>query len=651
MSDSGLPQLPPGGRHFDPATVQSKSEYTVKIESVRGDLRDVGRATRVEGEVTQITRDGTATLRIAEGGEIDIQIRGRVTLRQHQKIEIDLPAGSPPRQAVIRALPETPAQKTQPPATPPPPEISQPDARIPLLPVAIPPEMRAILDDMIPLTQPASSPRAIPVPQPVPIQPDAILHLIPLSAFPPASAMLPPPPLQPASPLPAATLSPPLQLARISTAGLQGTLSGNPLKSALPAVTTLNPVPGVHPSLANTPSPQAILQPLSLPPDTPLSPLTTVLTTTIPGGNLLQRSPLILPAAIKTPAPLMFPVPPASGVLPPHRFDVRIAAITPPQIIALAAPVGQPASSPATLHASVSGITPRHYPVLSVFQPGQAEGTPYLLQFPTSMLPVGTQVELLPQAVMPSAATMSAAPFFPFAMPALAIDLLSGWVWPVFDDALEIMTTQFATSQATNMVPSLAQILPNPANPAQMSSAILFFVAAVRAGDVGGWMGERALNALKREGSRGGNILEKLTRDFSDLSRMLSEPVSQDWRGLSIPYLWQNEVQKMNLYFRHQNGDDPESPDDKKGRSTRFIFDLHLDRMGDVQLDGLMKGPRLDLILRTQTPFAQTMQALMRQKYLDILGTGHLLGDLAFQTRKDQWVRVDARQGNLKTTA
>ena len=74
--------------------------------------------------------------------------------------------------------------------------------------------------------------------------------------------------------------------------------------------------------------------------------------------------------------------------------------------------------------------------------------------------------------------------------------------------------------------------------------------------------------------------------------------------------------------------------------STRFIFDLNLTRLGDVQLDGLMKSRRLDLILRTGTMFSHSMQTAMREKYQNVLELGNLTGDLVFQNRMDQWVRV-----------
>jgi hypothetical protein len=220
----------------------------------------------------------------------------------------------------------------------------------------------------------------------------------------------------------------------------------------------------------------------------------------------------------------------------------------------------------------------------------------------------------------------------------------------VFDDAAQILAQDAVIHGSAAQ--SMTNILPNPGNPAQMPPALLFFLAAARSGDVAGWMGEKALDVLRKDGARrGGDILSRMARDMAGLSKTLAEPVSQDWRGMAIPLYWQNEIQKMHLFYRHQSGGRDDDPVRPENRSTRFIFDLHLDHIGDVQLDGLMKDKRLDLILRTRTMFSRSMQAIMRRRYLEVLESGHLTGDMAFQSRADQWVRVEIKPPGLETTA
>ncbi|MBI2234894.1 MAG: hypothetical protein HYU57_07945 [Micavibrio aeruginosavorus] len=282
--------------------------------------------------------------------------------------------------------------------------------------------------------------------------------------------------------------------------------------------------------------------------------------------------------------------------------------------------------------------------MLTVSWPGADTPLPFLMPATAGPLPPGTQIQLMPlaqQAHHPSLPPAAGG------LPATAAELMGGWTGPVFDEAAQILSQAAAHDPAAQV---LNAILPRPASPAQMTPALLFFIAAVQSGDMPGWMGEKAVNILRRDGARGVEALGRMVRDFSGLSKMQTEPLSQDWRGMAIPMLVQGEIQKIHLYYRHQGGEREEDREESKERSTRFIFDLNLSRMGDVQLDGLMKGTRFDLILRTHTPFSHTMQAVMRRKYLDVLEAGNLGGDLAFQTRKDQFVKVDIRQAAMQTS-
>ena len=77
---------------------------------------------------------------------------------------------------------------------------------------------------------------------------------------------------------------------------------------------------------------------------------------------------------------------------------------------------------------------------------------------------------------------------------------------------------------------------------------------------------------------------------------------------------------------------------------TRFVMDLSLTRMGEVQLDGIVRGQRLDLIVRTQMPVSESMQEAMKKAYADALDGSNIYGELGFQGDLKQWVRVLSRE-------
>lgn len=643
MSETGRSDLPRPTRPGDGLGQGARNEPALKVEAARGDLANVKRALRIQGEVTRVTSDGTATI-LTDQGEVDVKSRGRTPLQAGQDVELEIPPGNPPRQVTVRPVaadapavptpPQPPSSAPNPTQDAPPPKAPAADARPN---VSIPPEVRALLEELAnpgPVNPIATRP-------PAPLPTDAIIRLIPLVTLPPADQLLP-------LPKPAVTVStlPPLP------ANVTVTPSALPRGSA-PAALSVPVIfqPPTPPPLAaiETPLPDALR---AIGPTAPVP--TPPLQINIPDSGQITLLPPTLTAATSTGSIKIGDAPLSSGPL-----DARVLSIAPDQSIKITAthsPGDTPFitsvqnTRPTVMRADVIATTTQNTPILSlVGMNTQGQGDMpdlFIMQFPASNLPVGTQIELVPQA------PLLHAPALPLNLGGATppFDLLTGWTWPVFDDAATMMVQmgQAPVAQA------LTNLLPNPSHPQQMPAAILFLMAAASAGDLSGWIGEKALNILRRDGAgKGMDLLSRLTRDFAGLSNMMDQPVSQDWKAMALPMLWQGEINKIHLYYRHQNDhkDESEKDDNTGGRSTRFIFDLSLSNMGDVQLDGLMKGSRLDMILRTATPFAHSMQNTMRQKYLDILESSDLTGDLAFQGRSDQFIRVAVKPAEFGISA
>lgn len=285
-------------------------------------------------------------------------------------------------------------------------------------------------------------------------------------------------------------------------------------------------------------------------------------------------------------------------------------------------------------HAILVGLTPdKHFPVFEITSDGYAQH--YVLQSPIEALPAGTQIEL--HAIQNSSLTPIAPPI------SAAISLtpayfLTSETWQIMQEVQQTLAqANPQTAQVFN------NLIPNAGTPANMGPTMLFFIAAIRSGDLQGWMGDKVVDALKRAGK--GDLLGRLGREFSALSRFSSEPVHHDWRGLSVPLSWQNEIHKIAVHYRKEEN----TADDgiqNAGTKTRFIMDLSLSQMGSVQLDGLYQGRedgnmgRLDLILRTEESFSAAMKQTMRSTYKNALDETALTGELSFQDQQEQWVKI-----------
>lgn len=664
--------IPPSQTPRVAVPVSSGNEQVVKIVRLPDALQNVARAQRVEGEVVKQNADGTIRLKTAEG-DIDITVRGRQP-QPGQKIEIDIPAGRPPRQAIIRPAPvsvPTPETVTTAPirtpvSSPLPPQAASSTAR-PYESVTPAPSSSTSSAVATPATAPsAGSTTATPTPRPgtpipapalPPVLNDAAASPAPAAAQSPLSAgatvrLTPLTPAQAQSMLAnyAATL--PVIPTTMARAQLAASVLVQNVSSDMTRALLTTPVPTLPPPTAAvllTTSTVFVIPPKSHGSPPGHSALASLTTTSLPPTTPQIFSPSLL--TIDQPAlTIARPATPLPGRIPSSNIssgiqmmDVKVLSFTSASITLL--PPGTPPLAAAShagvpfaptqmpagyMTAQVVGITPQQLPIVSLTPPGQATPQFFVLQFSATNMPVGTfiNVSALPVTTPPSGVV-------PVVLPSTLAGLVSSMTWPALD---EMMTTLSHLSPAA--AASLIRTIPTPGNAAQMGPAALLFMAAIKAGDLSGWIGERRIDALTRAGKTA--LITRMAQDGATLSRIASEPVSGDWRGMIIPLNWQGEVHKVMLYTR-RDGTEQNGTEHSGGGQTRFIFDLSLSRMGDVQIDGLARGDRLDMVVRSQHPFSGPMQAAMRAAYVRALDDTPLHGELTFQGDPRGWVNVVKR--------
>jgi hypothetical protein len=274
----------------------------------------------------------------------------------------------------------------------------------------------------------------------------------------------------------------------------------------------------------------------------------------------------------------------------------------------------------------------------------QSEPLLFALQFPSETLITGSQIDVSPQSLVSNSAQISqSATALSHGLPVLPYaNITFPEPWPAMQ-SLQQAIIQTSVQTAARSAQAFNATLPSPANPAQFAPAALFFMAAVRGGDLSSWLGERTAELLKSSGK--GSLLSRLSGETGIGGRPAEAP-SGEWRGMHIPLLWEGDIQKIVLHYKHDSAS--EEHDQQGGqKGTRFLFDLNLDGMGKVQLDGFFRpissdGPRLDIILRTEERFSSTMQSEMRRLYMDAIKPSGVGGELSFQNGFEHWVMIAA---------
>lgn len=198
-------------------------------------------------------------------------------------------------------------------------------------------------------------------------------------------------------------------------------------------------------------------------------------------------------------------------------------------------------------------------------------------------------------------------------------------------DMLETIQTEAETSIVNN--PAL-RFMAQAATPSRLTSTILFFMAALKGGDIKQWLGHQNINTINAKQKT--ELLAKLERSFTTLSRSFAEPTpvqGGEWRSFQMPMLFGLDLSRLQFHIRDYDHDNNTPSEDQERPLKRFIIDFTMSKMGDMQIDSLLMNQRLETILRSDQEFSQTMRQNLRQKYTDIMSNIGYQGHLDFQLK------------------
>ena len=200
--------------------------------------------------------------------------------------------------------------------------------------------------------------------------------------------------------------------------------------------------------------------------------------------------------------------------------------------------------------------------------------------------------------------------------------LLTNRNWPALNEALElIQSSETLTNQqfSTLKVPKLDS---------QMAANILFFISALKGGDIRNWLGNEAGRRIQNNSPE---LYTRLAEEYNQLGRSVSETNTGDWRLTLIPLFNGSEFEFFQMNFR-SGSNDPNKKDDED--FARFIVDLELSKLGRIQLDGLIspKGKQFDLFVRSAIPFTKSMRRDLNKIFSECIEITGLSGNIIMQS-------------------
>jgi hypothetical protein len=214
--------------------------------------------------------------------------------------------------------------------------------------------------------------------------------------------------------------------------------------------------------------------------------------------------------------------------------------------------------------------------------------------------------------------------------------------WP----SLEALEETLFQGLPAQQMEAVARALPQ-AGP-RLASGILFFLSALNQGNPLAWLAPAAAAAAEREGTS--EIFERLGREFVGLNRSI-ETAAGEWRFVNLPLWSEQGLRELRCFYRHQDQGGQGDGDGEK--ATRFVLELELQRHGELQLDGLVRARRFDLMLRSRRPLPALVRGDLMALFEEANAIAGYSGQLVFQASKD-WLQLlsartdSARQEGLR---
>ncbi len=135
------------------------------------------------------------------------------------------------------------------------------------------------------------------------------------------------------------------------------------------------------------------------------------------------------------------------------------------------------------------------------------------------------------------------------------------------------------------------------------ASQILFFIVALRGGNLRSWIGKDSINYLEEKGYL--PLIRRAEAEFAQIARQFNETANLpgQWQAALIPIMAGQQLQQIRAFIKRDKK--KPTPDNQGGgEDTRFVLEMELSRLGEIQMDGLVKrrnNPdklQFDLVIR-----------------------------------------------------
>ena len=197
-------------------------------------------------------------------------------------------------------------------------------------------------------------------------------------------------------------------------------------------------------------------------------------------------------------------------------------------------------------------------------------------------------------------------------------------------DLLDIFTAKAPAEITSNII----RTMPNMGSPQRLVPAVMFFMAALKGGDITQWLGDKASTLLNQQNQSG--LLERAGRSFGSLSALFTDPApvaNGEWRSLQLPLFFGTDLSHLQFHIKDYTQQENQDQNGQDLPLKRILIDFTMSRMGEMQIDSLLMNNRLETVLRSPKAFSPEMRQDLRQRYTSIMENIGYQGQIDFQDR------------------
>lgn len=203
--------------------------------------------------------------------------------------------------------------------------------------------------------------------------------------------------------------------------------------------------------------------------------------------------------------------------------------------------------------------------------------------------------------------------------------------WPALDEALSLVAQ---TQNIAQGQPALTNLIPNIGP--QLTHDLMLFLNVVRSGDIRSFWPPQMLKHIEEVKP---DLLGRLQLDMGSMQQLAQPAQPHQWAVYLVPMFFGASPEHMRLFVRHDDGSQT-SKDDT--HNQRFIMELELSHLGDMQLDGFVQGGarpnQFDLVIRTAKALPTQIEADIRHLFTNALQTTRLKGQILFQVGREHFI-------------